>query len=102
MFGGLAWLIHDNPLCGSREDGMLARLGRAQRLGAGVADVGPMILRGRALAGWVRAGQAASAENARAAHRGGARVRSFCRCRRKRRAAARPKPARRRGRAGRR
>ena len=28
MFGGLAWLVNGNLLCGAREDGMLVRLGK--------------------------------------------------------------------------
>jgi hypothetical protein len=28
MFGGLAWLLNGNLLCGSRDDGMLVRLGK--------------------------------------------------------------------------
>ncbi len=57
MFGGWAWLIHDNLVCGAREDGMLARLGKGNDGWAlERADVGPMILRGRHMQGWVRAG----------------------------------------------
>jgi hypothetical protein len=28
MFGGRAWLLNGNLLCGARDDGMLARLGK--------------------------------------------------------------------------
>ena len=28
MFGGLAWLLNGNLLCGARSDGMLVRLGK--------------------------------------------------------------------------
>jgi hypothetical protein len=28
MFGGLAWLLHGNLLCGARHDGMLVRVGK--------------------------------------------------------------------------
>ncbi len=30
MFGGWAWLLNGNLLCGAREDGMLARLGKGR------------------------------------------------------------------------
>ena len=36
MFGGWAWLLRGNLVCGAREDGLLARLGKgSRRLGAG-------------------------------------------------------------------
>ena len=54
MFGGRAWLLNGNLLCGAREDGMLAQLGKGnQRLGAGASDVIAMISRGRPMPGWV-------------------------------------------------
>jgi hypothetical protein len=63
MFGGMAWLVNGHLLCGSREDGMLARVGPARNAWAlGLPDVAPMVMRGRALAGWVRAGQTAGVE----------------------------------------
>ncbi len=30
MFGGWAWLLNGNLVCGAREDGMLARLGKGR------------------------------------------------------------------------
>lgn len=30
MFGGWAWLLNGNLLCGARDDGILARLGKIQ------------------------------------------------------------------------
>ena len=63
MFGGMAWMLNGHLLCGSREDGMLARVGPARNAWAlGLPDVAPMVMRGRALGGWVRAGQTASDE----------------------------------------
>jgi hypothetical protein len=57
MFGGRAWLLNGNLLCGARDDGMLLRLGKD---GDGWAletpDIVPMISRGRQMQGWVRAG----------------------------------------------
>jgi hypothetical protein len=57
MFGGRGWLLHGNLLCGARDDGMLARLGRDNDAWAlAMSDIVPMISRGRRMAGWVRAG----------------------------------------------
>jgi hypothetical protein len=57
MFGGRAWLLNGNLLCGARDDGMLARLGRGKDGWAlEVPDIVPMISRGRRMCGWVRAG----------------------------------------------
>jgi hypothetical protein len=60
MFGGLAWLIDGNLLVGARGDGMLVRLGKDNDAWAlALPDIGPMISRGRAMDGWVRAGPVA-------------------------------------------
>ena len=60
MFGGWAWLLNGNLLCGARDDGMLARLGRDRDGWAlEVPDVVPMVSRGRWMHGWVRAGPGA-------------------------------------------
>jgi hypothetical protein len=57
MFGGWAWLLNGNLLCGAREDGMLARLGKGRDVWAlETPDIVPMISRGRRMQGWVRAG----------------------------------------------
>ena len=57
MFGGWAWLLYGNLLCGAREDGMLIRLGRDKEGWAlKVPGIVPMISRGRRMHGWVRAG----------------------------------------------
>ena len=65
MFGGRAWLLDGNLVCGARDDGMLVRLG-ADRDGWALAtpDVVPMISRGRRMRGWVRAGPAAFGDDA--------------------------------------
>jgi hypothetical protein len=56
MFGGWAWLLWGNLLCGARDDGMLARLGKGKDDWAlAVPGIGPMISRGKPMAGWVRA-----------------------------------------------
>ena len=58
MFGGWAWLLHGNLLCGARTDGMLLRVGKENEVWAlGIAGVVPMVSRGRRMPGWVRAGQ---------------------------------------------
>ena len=65
MFGGWAWLVNGNLLIGARSDGMLARLGKGNDAWAlALPRVGPMISRGRAMAGWVRAAPAAYGDDA--------------------------------------
>jgi len=60
MFGGRAWFLNGNLLCGARDDGMLAMLGKNNNGWAlEMPDVGPMMSRGRRMQGWVRAGPAA-------------------------------------------
>lgn len=57
MFGGWAWLLNGNLLCGARKDGMLVRLGKDRDGWAlAVPDVVPMVSGGRQMPGWVRAG----------------------------------------------
>ena len=56
MFGGWAWLVNGNLLCGARSDGMLLRLGKDHEVWAlKIPGVVPMITRGRQMPGWVRA-----------------------------------------------
>jgi hypothetical protein len=65
MFGGRAWLVNGNLLCGARDDGMLARLGKDRdRWALELPDVVPMLSRGRRMQGWVRAGPAAFGDDA--------------------------------------
>jgi hypothetical protein len=60
MFGGRAWLLNGNLMCGARDDGMLVRLGKGKDAWAlQHADIGPMISRGKHMQGWVRAGASA-------------------------------------------
>jgi len=55
MFGGWAWLLGGNLLCGARDDGVLIRLGKGNDQWALAIDgIVPMISRGRAISGWVR------------------------------------------------
>jgi TfoX-like protein len=56
MFGGRAWLLHGNLLCGARDDGMLVRLGKGNEAWAlAMPGIAPMITRGRPMSGWIRA-----------------------------------------------
>jgi hypothetical protein len=56
MFGGRAWLLNGHLLCGARQDGMLVRLGKGFDAWAlALPGIGPMIMRGRPMQGWVRA-----------------------------------------------
>jgi TfoX N-terminal domain len=56
MFGGRAWLLHGNLLCGARNDGMLVRLGKDNDAWAlAMPGIEPMITQGRPMHGWVRA-----------------------------------------------
>jgi hypothetical protein len=66
MFGGRAWLLNGNLLCGARNDGMLARLGKDRDGWAlEMPDVVPMLSRGRRIQGWVRAGLSAFGDDVR-------------------------------------
>ena len=57
MFGGKAWLLHGNLLCGASGRGLLVRLGPGNDGWAlALPDVVPMVSRGRTMRGWVRAG----------------------------------------------
>src|SRR5579872_3896881 len=65
MFGGRGWLRNGNLLCGARNDGMLARLGKGKDVWALLLqDIAPIISRGRQMQGWVRAGPSAFGDNA--------------------------------------
>jgi hypothetical protein len=56
MFGGRAWLLNGNLLCGARDDGMLVRLGKGNDAWAlATPGIAAMIMQGRQMRGWVRA-----------------------------------------------
>lgn len=56
MFGGWAWLLHGNLLCGARHDGMLLRLGKGNDDWAlRLSGIEPMMSGTRRMDGWVRA-----------------------------------------------
>ncbi|RDL50886.1 hypothetical protein BLJAPNOD_02012 [Ensifer sp. M14] len=57
MFGGWAFLLNGNLLCGAREGSLLVRLGKGNDGWAlALSDVEVMVMNGRAMHGWVRAG----------------------------------------------
>jgi len=56
MFGGWAWLVHGNLLCGARVGSMLVRLGKQSETWAlEIPGVTPMMMKERRMHGWVRA-----------------------------------------------
>jgi hypothetical protein len=56
MFGGWAWLVSGNLLCGARQGSMLVRLGKENDAWAlAIPGISPMIMNGRRMSGWVRA-----------------------------------------------
>lgn len=64
MFGGWAWLINGNMFCGSRDDGLLVRLGKGRDDWAlGINGIEPMISRGKPMSGWVRCDASAFGED---------------------------------------
>ncbi|HLJ85692.1 MAG TPA: TfoX/Sxy family protein [Candidatus Angelobacter sp.] len=65
MFGGMAWLVNGNLLCGARHDGMLVRLGKDKDAWAlAIPGIIPMIMQGRTMNGWVRAAANAYSDDA--------------------------------------
>ncbi|PDT04070.1 cold-shock protein [Rhizobium chutanense] len=56
MFGGRAFLLNGNLLCGARSDGMLVRLGKGNDGWAlALPGVNQMLMGERVMHGWVRA-----------------------------------------------
>ena len=56
MFGGVAWLLNGNLLCGAGKSGMLVRLGKDNDGWAlKIRGIAPMSMRDRRVNGWVRA-----------------------------------------------
>ena len=65
MFGGWAWLLEGNLVCGARQGSLLVRLGKGGDAWAlALPDIAPMISQGRELPGWVRAGPEAYGDDA--------------------------------------
>lgn len=56
MFGGWAFLLHGNLLCGIRRGSLMLRVGRDNEDWAlKIPGVAPVVMRGRRIAGYVRA-----------------------------------------------
>ncbi|SDH54594.1 TfoX/Sxy family protein [Alloyangia pacifica] len=65
MFGALCFLLDGNMICGVRAEGGLYRVGKeAQDAAAALADVGPAIMGGRRMGGYVEASPEAMADDA--------------------------------------
>ena len=65
MFGGWAWLLDGNLVCGARDGSLLVRLGKGcDGWALALPGVAPMISQGRELSGWVRAGPQAYGDDA--------------------------------------
>jgi hypothetical protein len=65
MFGGWAWLLNGNLLCGARHDGLLVRIGKSNESWAlKIPGVAPMVSRGRRMSGWIRAAPDAYGDDA--------------------------------------
>ena len=65
MFGGRAWLLNGNLVCGALNGGMLVRLGNGNdRWALELPGTGSMMMRGRRMQGWVRAGPDAYGDGA--------------------------------------
>lgn len=56
MFGGWAWLLHGNLLCGARRGSLLLRVGKDNEAWANqIPGVATAVMGGRRMSGWVRA-----------------------------------------------
>ena len=65
MFGGLAWMLDGHLPCGARDVGMMVRLGKGNDGWAlELDDIEPMIMSGKRMPGWVRAGPDACGDDA--------------------------------------
>ena len=65
MFGALCFLLDGNMICGVRAEGGLYRVGKeAQEAATALDDVGPAIMGGRRMGGYVEAAPEAMADDA--------------------------------------
>jgi len=56
MFGGWAFLLHGNLLCGARQGSLMLRVGpNNEEWALAVSGVEPVIMRGRRMRGYIRA-----------------------------------------------
>lgn len=64
MFGGWAYLLHGNLLCGARRGSLMLRIGRDNESWAlAIPGVIPVVMRGRRMADYVRATPEAYADD---------------------------------------
>jgi hypothetical protein len=64
MFGGLAWMLDGHLLCAASEKGIMVRLGKGNDAWAlEEPDVAVMVMQGRTMSGWIRAGLDACADD---------------------------------------
>ena len=64
MFGGWAFLLHGNLLCGARRGSLMLRIGRDNEVWAfEIPGVIPVVMRGRRITGYVRATPEAYADD---------------------------------------
>jgi hypothetical protein len=69
MFGGVAFLLNGNMLCGVHSRAAMYRVGKAQMDAAlALPGVGPMAFTGRPMGGFVEAGDAAMADDTTRLH----------------------------------
>lgn len=65
MFGGLAWMLRGNLLCGARHDGVLCRLGKGNDgWTETIPAAAPMMMGDRRMEGWVRLSPDGAADDA--------------------------------------
>jgi TfoX N-terminal domain len=65
MFGGVAWMWRGHLLCGARDAGILARLGKGNDAWAlAHPGIARMVMGGRPMEGWVRLSPEASGDDA--------------------------------------
>ena len=65
MFGGIAWRVNGNLLCGASDKGMLVRLGKDNDTWAlKIPGIALMVMQGRKMNGWVRAAPGVYGNNA--------------------------------------
>lgn len=65
MFGGLAWMLRGNLLCGARHDGVLCRLGKGNDgWTQTIPAASPMMMGERRMEGWVRLSPEGAADDA--------------------------------------
>jgi len=65
MFGGIAWILHGNLLCGASNKGFLVRLGKGNDAWAlKIPGIAGIVMKARRMNGWVRAAPEAYGDGA--------------------------------------